>query len=608
MRIFLFLLLFSQHAFSFQDSAELKRLYGKFDRDQDKKITADDKISAKEIFESSNVRAKGLYQISIMAQELALKGKIAPEELTENPVERISRMIRDLYWDGLTRQIDSSTILKVASDPKIKSKQLYLYIPQNDEEAFTHYKKSKINIVKLPKNIPENFITRLGHKQGLLTLAMKDGKGVPYVVPGGRFNEMYGWDSYFHVLGTLNDGRTQLAKGMVDNFVYEINHYGKILNANRTYYLTRSQPPFLTSMIKAVYEALPKNQESYEWLESCLKAAIKEYETVWMGKDRLTDTGLSRYAGFDSGIPPEVEPGHFDHILIPFAKKHKLSLKDLKTKFNQGKLDDPELTEFFHQDRAVRESGHDTTYRWRVGETDRASDFVTVDLNSLLYKYESDLAELIQDKELSKKFKIAALKRKELIRKYLWNDKKKLFFDYNFKSMTQSEYISATTFYPLWAGDILKEDEAKEMVKIALKELESKGGLSASAKSSLDAVVGKKEERQWDYPNGWAPHQMLAWQGLMNYGFEKEKDRLIYKWLFMITKNAMDYNGTIPEKYDVVSRSHKVFAEYGNVGTKFSYITKEGFGWMNASYQLGLKKLSSEHKSKLFELKDPTHE
>jgi alpha,alpha-trehalase len=608
MRFFLLLILLSQSAFSFQESSDLKLLYKKFDRDHDKKITADDKISSAEVFANDKIKAKGLYQISIAAQELALSGKVDENVLHENPVERISRIIRDLYWDGLTRHIDASTILKVASDSKIKSKELYLYVPSEDTVAFDHYKKSKINVIKLPENIPEGFVTKLGTKQGLLSLAMKDGKGVPYVVPGGRFNEMYGWDSYFHVLGTINDGRTDLARGMVDNFVYEINHYGKILNANRTYYLTRSQPPFLTSMIRAVYEVLPKNAETEKWLEHSIKAAIKEYETVWMGKDRLTDTGLSRYAGFDNGIPPEVEPGHFDHVLIPVAKKYKLSLVELKRRFNAGKLKDAELIEFFHQDRAVRESGHDTTYRWRVGDEDHASDFVTVDLNSLLYKFEMDLSELIHDKELARKYKIAASKRKELIRKYLWNEDKKLFFDYNWKTKAQSDYISATTFYPLWAGDILKAEEAKELVKNALRELESNGGLSATARSSLDKVQGKNEERQWDYPNGWAPHQMIAWQGLENYQFEKDKNRLIYKWLYMITKNAMDYNGTIPEKYDVVSRSHKVFAEYGNVGTKFSYITKEGFGWMNASYQIGLKKLSSEDKEKLFKLKDPIHE
>lgn len=98
---------------------------------------------------------------------------------------------------------------------------------------------------------------------------------------------------------------------------------------------------------------------------------------------------------------------------------------------------------------------------------------------------------------------------------------------------------------------------------------------------------------------------MMAWKGLLDYGFEKEAHRLSYKWLYMITKNAMDYHGTIPEKYDVVSRSHKVFAEYGNVGTKFSYITKEGFGWMNASYQIGLKMLPGELELKLKALTPP---
>lgn len=603
MKFFFLFFFFFQNAHSFQHP-DLKRLYQKYDRDNDKKITIEDKIGRDETFASGSLKATGMYQISILAQELALDGKADAVTLKENPVERTSRLIRDVYWDGLTRRIDPETILKVARDQKIGSRELYLYISPRDAEAFQVYQKSKINVVKLPKTIPEGFITNLGLKQGLLSLALKDGKGVPYVVPGGRFNEMYGWDSYFHVLGTIEDGRVDLAKGMVDNFVYEINHYGKILNANRTYYLSRSQPPFLTSMIRAVYEVLPKDKETKKWLADSLKAAVKEYETVWMGKDRLTDTGLSRYAGFDSGIPPEVEPGHFDHILEPFAKKHKLSVFELAQKYNQGKINDPELTEFFHQDRAVRESGHDTTYRWRVGAEDRASDFVTVDLNALLYKYETDLAEMLNDK----KYAEAAEKRKKLIMQYLWNPEKKLFFDYNWKLKKQSDYISATTLYPLWAGKILSNDDAKALVGAALKELEAPGGICATSRSSLDKVEGKKEERQWDYPNGWAPHQMLAWQGLENYGLEKEKNRLIYKWLYMITKNAMDYNGTIPEKYDVVARSHKVFAEYGNVGTKFSYITKEGFGWMNASYQIGLKKLSSPEKEKLFKLEDPVHE
>jgi alpha,alpha-trehalase len=105
--------------------------------------------------------------------------------------------------------------------------------------------------------------------------------------------------------------------------------------------------------------------------------------------------------------------------------------------------------------------------------------------------------------------------------------------------------------------------------------------------------------RQWDYPNGWAPHQMLAWEGLRRAGFTGAADRLTYRWLFTITSNAADFNGTIPEKYDVAARSHDVFAEYGNVGTDFAYITREGFGWMNASYQVGLSRLSPDLRVRL---------
>ena len=91
--------------------------------------------------------------------------------------------------------------------------------------------------------------------------------GVPYVVPGGRFDEMYGWDSYFIVLGLLEDERLDLARGFVDNFTYVIEHYGATLNANRTYYLTRSQPPFFTSMLRAVWEATPPKRRDVRWLK-----------------------------------------------------------------------------------------------------------------------------------------------------------------------------------------------------------------------------------------------------------------------------------------------------------------------------------------------------
>jgi alpha,alpha-trehalase len=131
------------------------------------------------------------------------------------------------------------------------------------------------------------------------------------------------------------------------------------------------------------------------------------------------------------------------------------------------------------------------------------------------------------------------------------------------------------------------------------------GGLAASGKKSRGELSGRRMPRQWDYPYGWAPHQMLAWRGLTDYGFEKIAQRLVYRWLYTITINARNYNGTIPEKFNVVTRSHRVFAEYGNVGTEFDCITREGFGWMNASYQVGLQFLNPELQEKLKRLVPP---
>ena len=143
------------------------------------------------------------------------------------------------------------------------------------------------------------------------------------------------------------------------------------------------------------------------------------------------------------------------------------------------------------------------------------------------------------------------------------------------------------------------------MVHALLTDLEASGGIAATAESSRGPIGGLRPARQWDFPYGWAPHQMLAWQGLLNFAMQETAERLIYRWLYTITRNAVDYNGTIPEKFDVVRRSHNVFAEYGNVGTEFEYITEEGFGWMNASYQVGLRRLDPSLRAKLDALVPP---
>ncbi len=331
-----------------------------------------------------------------------------------------------------------------------------------------------------------------------------------------------------------------------------------------------------------------------------------------MNRDRLSATGLSRYFGSGIGVPPETEPGHFNVVMKPFADKYGMSVAEFTKKYASREIIDPELEEYFAHDRSVRESGHDTSYRLEG----RSAHLVTVDLNSLLYKIEKDIAQIIDAEfngvlkmpdgknELAKKWYERAVARQTLINKYLWNEKDGLFYDYDFVKKEQTGFESATTFYPLWAG-LASKEQAEKLVNLSLSLFEEAGGISGGTEKSRGPVSADRPPRQWDFPNGWAPHQMIIWQGLINYGYEEEAKRLAYKWLYMITKNAVDYNGTIPEKYDVVSRTHMVFAEYGNVGTDFSYITKEGFGWMNASYQLGLTLIPAELKDKLNKLIPP---
>ena len=290
----------------------IEKLLAQEDTDGDKKITIDDNGPKKFLLNGENGNSaviKGTYQLSNLLQELALAKKNNTEfaeidlnEITEDPVKRISRKIKNLYWNGLTRTIDAIGVKKILEDDKIENEIAYLYVPFGDEIVFDYFRKleaaiPKLKVVQMPKNITPEYVLSLNKKPGILALALQiknnEVSGVPFVVPGGRFNEMYGWDSYFIAKGLLIDDKIDLALGIAENFKYQIDHYGKILNANRSYYLTRTQPPLYTSLI---IDVLEKSNPDIFWIERHLKTAIKEYQTVWMeeGK-RLTANGLNRY-------------------------------------------------------------------------------------------------------------------------------------------------------------------------------------------------------------------------------------------------------------------------------------------------------------------------
>ena len=603
----------------------LQQLLKQEDTDRDKRITVDDKGPKRFILKSPSeeIVIEGTYCLSNLLQELVLAKEnnqdfIETESVFELPAYRISKMIRNYFWDGLTRTLDEKGLDKLLIDSKSKTDKPIIYIPFTDNFGWQYFRKLapifNLKVVQLPRIITPEYVSSINEEGGILALALKkedqNMEGFPFVVPGARFNEMYGWDSYFENIGLLIDGKSDLAKSMVENFDYQITHYGKILNANRSYYLTRTQPPFYSSMIREVYEAMTVKDQ--EWLRKKLEICIQEYETVWMenGK-RLTENGLNRYFAQGIGLPPETESGHYDDILKPFAEAANLSISDYEKLYYHRKIENKTLDAYFVHDRSVRESGHDTSYRIEGN----CAHLNVVELNAMLYKYETDFAELIalyfdnyfeyNNKIYNKKYWAKkGESRKKLMNRLLWNEQESCFFDYNFKTQKQNIFLSATSFFPLWAK-IATQEQADKMIEKCLPKLVFLGGIAGCSEEALSTVSKDQMQRQWDFPNGWPPHQMIIWQGLMNYGYEEKAQELIYRWLWTITKNASDYNGTVPEKFDVVSASHKVFAEYGNQGTDFEYISREGFGWMNASFQLGLSLLNEDLKTKLNQLINP---
>lgn len=556
-----------------------------------------------------------LLQELTIAKDYGRKHVILDEaRLSENPVARLSRLIKTSFWNNLTRRIDGSNIQVAGRDPKdwTDDPRPRIYVPPHAPEQYEYYiniakshPELRLDVQLLNENITPEYVKNLNSKPGLLALEMeevyngvtekKELQGLPFVVPGGRFNELYGWDSYMESLGLIVSDRVDLAKSMVENFCFCIRHYGKILNANRSYYLLRSQPPFLTDMALRVYDKIKAEPGAIEFLRKAILAAIKEYYSVWTSEPRFDqETGLSRYRPEGLGVPPETESTHFLHILTPYAEKHGMTFPEFVKAYNDGVVKEPELDEYFLHDRAVRESGHDTSYRLEHV----CANLATVDLNSLLYKYEVDIARTIRsffgDKlEIPEAFRTPATqhithetssvwdrrarRRKLAMDKYLWNEEEGMYFDYDTVKKTRTTYETATTFWTMWAG-VATPHQATELVRKALPRFEVYGGLVSGTEKSRGEISLDRPNRQWDYPYGWAPQQMLAWTGLLRYGYQEEAERLAYKWLFMITKAFVDFNGVVVEKYDVTRPidPHRVDAEYGNQGTDFKGVPREG--------------------------------
>jgi alpha,alpha-trehalase len=414
---------------------------------------------------------------------------------------------------------------------------------------------------------------------------------------------MYGWDSYFIVLGLEADHREALAKGIVDNFLFEIENYGGVLNANRTYYLTRSQPPFLTSMIRAVHEnpdsfpaTVEGRREAQHWLEHAYTLAEKDYSTWLRPEHAAGRTGLARYFDYGAGPVPEMaDDSSYYQDAIHWLVEHKSAASEgflvkgaehpdaaEAAKLKQTSCDVHASVvcdrawyagyrlsrDFYMGDRAMRESGFDPSFRF--GPFDGATHhYAPVGLNSLLYRYERDmehLALLLGKPADALHWERRAKVRNAAIHRYLWRPKEGVYADYDFVQRQASSYAYITSLYPLWAG-VTTRQEAKQMVD-QLNLFERPGGLSMS---------NYKSGMQWDEPYGWAPTNWIAVAGLEATGYRGDARRIAGK--FDATVDAgFDEDGTIREKYNVVTGNAKVAVSAGYKSNEI------GFGWTNGVY------------------------
>jgi alpha,alpha-trehalase len=531
-----------------------------------------------------------------------------------NSLEQIRAYI-STGWDSLTRSLtDCATV----ADTKLTSASV-LYIPADFAVP------ASVQQLQKQCNVQVQHLPGVIHHIGEMDLGKIDPAGLlymenRYVVPGGRFNEMYGWDSYFIIRGLVRDGRIDLAKGMVENFFFEIEHYGGVLNANRTYYLTRSQPPFLTSMMLAVYDAEKSSGNAKnEWLAKAYDYAVRDY-SLWTSEPHLAgSTGLSRYFDFGTGPAPESlkdETGHYrqvsayflrqpglgrDYVLESTAEKPSplaagqtfaLRICDI-AKTMAPPACDPGGTvalsaDYYKGDRAMRESGFDISFRFGPYGAG-THHFAPVCLNSLLYKTEKDLEQIsasLGRKEESEKWRQRAELRKAAVQKYLWDGERGLFFDYDFEKQARSTYEYVTTFYPLWAG-IATPEQARSVMQHVGK-FEQPGGLVMSPYET---------GAQWDFPYAWAPNQLMAIEGMRRAGFNEDANRLSYKFLSMVMEN-FHRDGTIREKYDAVKRSSETQVTAGY------HVNNVGFGWTNGVFLALLHELPQSEVTRLAKEQD----
>jgi len=383
-----------------------------------------------------------------------------------------------------------------------------------------------------------------------------------YIVPGGRFNEQFYWDSYFIMLGLASAGKWKPIELMMKNYTHMIRKFGYIPTANRTYLLSRSQPPFFSHMVKLLASGRGKKT-----LREYLPYLILEYRFWMRGRTKLKDTEHGAYRRVVRMPNGALLNRYYDNKATPRPESLR---EDIETAEVSGRKDADRL--YLHL-RAAAESGWDFSSRWFLDPLDirtiHTADIIPVDLNSLLYHLEMTIAEahkasfnLVQARQFKKKAKARA----EAIQEYLWSEAEGFYKDYNFHHGVHTGVSSLAGVFPLYVG-IATQDQADKVADMLRKDFLQPGGL-------VTTLV--ENGQQWDAPNGWAPLQWVAVQGLRTYGHDDLADEIARRWTEL---NERVYANThkFVEKYNV---------ERGDgLGSGGEYVLQDGFGWTNGVYE-----------------------
>ncbi|RXF02561.1 trehalase family glycosidase [Pseudoalteromonas sp. PS5] len=397
----------------------------------------------------------------------------------------------------------------------------------------------------------------------------------PYVVPGGRFNEIYYWDSYFTALGLLDANRNDLVEGMLDNFISLIDRIGHVPNGNRDYYQSRSQPPVTALMVDLLWQ---QKSDDMQWLKLVTQGLIKEYNFWQTGGDVGSTEGNARLRVVTMPCGGTLNR-YWDPLAAPRPESY---VEDVEL---ASRTVDPSV--LYQHIRAACESGWDFSSRWLANPDDLASirttQIIPVDLNALLVLLELQLARCLKklnNETQAEHYDSLASKRSALIQRYCWCDETGWFYDVNLDDYQPTKIVSLAGVVPMFAKQVTPAQAQRMGDKLRYDFLKSGGLVSTLTPTS----------QQWDSPNGWAPLQWFAVSGLRSYGQNQLASEIMQAWIYAV-ETGFAHLGCLLEKYNVVEPDKQ--AEGGE------YVVQQGFGWTNGVTSRFYRLLSLENSSTL---------